>query len=392
MHAERLCLVRHGYYPADVRVRREAEALVDAGYEVDLICLRAPGEPARERVGGVGVLRLPMTHRRAGLGRYLFEYTAFPLAAALVLAARQVWRRYDVVQVHTMPDHLVFSAAVPKLMGARVILDLHEAMPELYKSKFGPSSRAVRIITAIERASVAFADRVLVVSEPHRDVIASHGIPREKLTIVMNAPDERLFAPLSARRSGNGSLVLVSHGTLVDRYGYETAIRALAIAREELPNAQLLIIGEGEDAPRLRAIASELGLDDRVRFLGSRPIDEISSHIAGADIGVVANELDEFTDIVVPTKLMEYVVLGVPAVVARSQAVEAYFDEGSVRFFAPGDPRELARALVEVAGDPRRARARARRAAKAFLADHGWSRSRERYLALVAGLSRRAPR
>jgi glycosyltransferase involved in cell wall biosynthesis len=384
----RLCLVRQGYYPADVRVRREAQALLDAGYEVDLVCLRGEGESARERVGGVDVRRLPLTHRRAGVARYLFEYTAFPLLAMATVGALQLRRRYDAVQVHTMPDHLVFAALVPKLLGARVLLDLHEAMPELYKSKYGPSSWAVRVITFVERASVRFADRALVVSEPHRDAIVAHGVPAEKLTIVMNAPDERIFRPLNGSRRPGPGFVLVSHGTLVERYGYETAIRAVALARGELPDVRLVIIGDGEDAPRLRRLAHELGVHDRVEFLGLRPLDEIPEHLAGAHVGVVANELDEFTDIVVPTKLMEYVASGVPAVVARSRAVEAYFDEASVRFFAPGDPSDLARAIVELAAAPEAADQRARTAADRFAATHAWRRSRARYLELVGELIR----
>lgn len=386
--AGRVCIVRQGYYPSDPRVRREAEALVELGYEVDLVCLREPGQARRETVGGVRVRRLPFTHRRESAARYLFEYTAFPLLAAAVVAALHLRRRFDVVQVNTMPDHLVFAAAVPKLLGARVVLDMHEAMPELYISKFGASPRAVRVITAVERASAAFADDVLTVSEPHRAVIAGHGVPAGKLRVVMNSADERLFRPMTNGHDPAAGPVLVTHGTLVARYGFQTAIRAMALLRDELPAARLMIIGDGEHAGALRELIAELGVEDRVELLGRRPLDEVPALLARADIGVVPNDLDDFTDIVVPTKLMEYVAMGLPAVVARSKAVEAYFDAASVAFFAPGDAEDLARAIVALAGDRAAARNMAERARSGFLAEHSWSVNKRAYAEIIGVASR----
>jgi glycosyltransferase involved in cell wall biosynthesis len=380
---ERICILRQGYYPADPRVRREAEALVDFGWDVDLICLRGDGERPRERAGGVNVHRLPLGHRRAGIARYLFEYSAFPLLAALRLTRLHLRRRYRVVQVNTIPDHLVFAALLPKRLGARIVLDMHEAMPELYVSKFGASRRAVGVITAVERASTSFADRVIAVSEPHRAVLATRGVPADKLTVVMNSPDERIFRRADEGHAPASGCVLISHGTLVERYGFDTAIRAIGIMRDRVPHARLVILGDGEHGPALRRLAADLEVLDRVEFRGRRPLDEIPRHLARAHIGVVSNERDAFTDLVVPTKLLEFVAMGLPAVVARSRAVEAYFDESSVQFFAPGDPADLARAVAELAADDARRRQLATAARRAFLSTHCWSRMREVYGGLL---------
>lgn len=386
--SERICIVRQGYYPADPRVRREAQALLDYGWAVDVICLRREGERARERAGGVDIHRLPVQHRRASIARYLFEYSVFPMLAAIRLARLHLRRRYDIVQVNTMPDHLVFAAALPKLLGARVVLDMHEAMPELYASKFGASPRAVRFIEAVERASARVADRVIVVSGPHRAAIAEHGVPADKLTVVMNSPDERIFKRPDEQRARAPGCVLIEHGTLVERYGFDVAIRAMGILRSRLPQARLVIIGDGEHGPALRTLAADLGLLDRVEFLGRRPLDEIPGHLARAHIGVVSNEIDAFTDLVVPTKLLEFAAIGLPAVAARTRAVEAYFDESSVQFFAPGDPADLARAVLELASNDARARSLAASAQRTFLASHSWTNMKQVYGELLESVAR----
>ena len=96
-----------------------------------------------------------------------------------------------------MPDFLVFSALGPKLLGAKVILDVHDLMPELYASKFGlPESHwIIRALKWVERLSVRFADAAVAVHQPHLDALVAHGNPADKFTIVMNLPDPDMFRP-----------------------------------------------------------------------------------------------------------------------------------------------------------------------------------------------------
>src|SRR5262249_61380885 len=151
-----LCLHR----PAEPRPRRAAEALVQEGMHVELVCLRRSEEEAsREIVNGVDVRRLPLRRRRGGATVYLAQYAAFILVTFVLLVARSLRRRFDLVHVHNMPDVLVFSALVPKLLGAKVILDLHDPMPELLVTIFSlePGSPAVGLLQRLERCSIPFA-------------------------------------------------------------------------------------------------------------------------------------------------------------------------------------------------------------------------------------------
>lgn len=384
----RILVLRQAGFPRDPRVKREVDALIARGHDVDVVCLRWPGEPANEVVGGVRVLRLPLAHRRAGVARYVWEYGAFFAAAAVIAALWHLRRRYALVQVNTLPDLLVFAALVPKLTGAHVLLDLHEAMPELARSAFGwgPRHLLVRALATAEQAAIRFADACLAVSEPCLARYVERGARRAKFTVVMNTADPALFAPRRPRSqvdpAGDGRARLVSHGTLVERHGFDVLIRALA----EVPRARLEILGDGETRPALERLAAELGIADRVTFAGFVPLQDIPGRISQAQLGVVANRRDVFTDLVVPTKLMEYAALGIPVVVARTPAVEAYFDNSMVAFFAPGDSTDLAHVIASLIADPARGDSLVAQAEAHFNARYGGPVMAERYLGVVEAL------
>src|ERR1700730_5221725 len=110
------------YFPEEAHVRKNAEALIAAGYEVDVICLRDRGEKAREAVKNARVHRLPLMHKRTSALRYIFEYAAFFAMASWLLTWLQLRRRYSIVEVYNVPDAIVFVALLPRLLGAKVVL------------------------------------------------------------------------------------------------------------------------------------------------------------------------------------------------------------------------------------------------------------------------------
>jgi len=169
--SKRACMVVHSFYPDDPRVRRETEALLGDGWQVDVICLRGEGEAKHEDCNGAQVHRLAVRrHRGAGFAIYMLEYMHFFVLASALLARLQIRKRFNVVQVHNMPDFLIYTAAIPKMLGARLVLDIHDLVPELYGSKFGgkPGHPAIRMARWTERRSGAFASQVLTAGEPFR--------------------------------------------------------------------------------------------------------------------------------------------------------------------------------------------------------------------------------
>lgn len=345
----------HEYYPKDFRVRREAESLVRQGHEVDVIALRQDGEPFRERVAGVSVLRLPVRrHRGQPLYVYLAEYVSFFLLAQGPLVSRTLCRRYNVVHVHNPPDFLVYAAAVPRLLGARVVLDVHDRVPELYSERFQGGGLVIRFLSLVERRCLRWADRVVTVHQPYADRLVDAGVPREHLTIVHNSADERMFPRIEAAAAlePGRPVRLLHHGTLMHRYGADVLVEATALLDLPASRIRVDIVGDGDLRPELERLIAAHGLADRVVLHGHRRTEDLASFIERADLGIVPNRRSSFTDGILPTKLLEYVQMGRPVIVSRTQVVETYFREESVNFVPAGDAAALAAAIRAYIADP----------------------------------------
>lgn len=387
----RICVVRQLYFPLDPRVRQEVEALVADGHQVDVISMRRPEEPAFEQNGNVTIRRVPLEHYRGGgLGRYFLEHTAFMLAAGLLLSVLHLRRRYHLIQVNSIPDTLVFVALVPRLMGARVLLDLQECMPEFFASKFNTSMRSIgpRIMGWLEQASVRFAHRVITPNDSMREAFISRGTPAEKVGVVMNSTDETLFDPgrFPPHQRADDRFTLICHGSIEERYGLDTVIRAVALLKDEIPGLHLKIFGEGSYLDELRALARRLAIDHRVYFSGGFvPIDTLLGAIASADAGVVAMKRDIFRDLTLCLKMFDYIAMRRPAIVSRTSSVERYFDGSCFQLFESDDPHDLARAIRELHADPSLGERLVRHVTEVQL-PYRWPRQRERYQRIVASV------
>jgi glycosyltransferase involved in cell wall biosynthesis len=386
------CMHAHAFFPLEVRIAAEVRAAVDAGFEVDVVCLRGEGEPAVDVCEGATVYRLPISHvHGAGPIRVVGEYLGFTILAALKAARLAIRRRYDVVQVHNPPDFLVAAALVPRALGSRIVLDIHDLSPDMYNMRFEGrrgAGGADRILRMIERAAVSFADEVLTVHEPYRQELIGRGAPAAKVSVVLNTLDERLV-PGTERREALGRFVVSYHGTVTPHYGVELLVGAAAAALEEIPELAIEIYGRGDSVPDVRSRAEELGIGGRVHVHDEwRPQRDVLAIVQNAAVGVVPNLPTRLNRFALSTKLFEYVALGVPVVCSDLATLRTYFSEDEVLFFRPGDERSLAAALVEVAQSPDAARARAV-AAHARYQSYRWPVNAERYVKVVKKAARR---
>lgn len=386
----RIWMIAFTHYDADPRVRREAEALVAAGHRVRVLALRRPEQEARATFGGVEVHRLPVARRRGREVRgYLKLYSIFFLHAFWRTTCALIRGEIDAVHVHTMPDFLVFAALLPRLWGKPVILDIHDTMPELYAVKFGLplTSLPVRLLALQERMAARFASRVIAVHEPHRDLVCQRGTPAKKTVIIMNLPDERIFARNGRPRVEPGGGIdrpyeLVYHGTLAPRHGVRTAILACERLRPALPRLRLRIVGDGDERASLMALVSERRLGDIITFSsGTVPVDQLPAALAGAQLGLVPGRSDASTDLMLPTKLLEYLQLGIPVVCSPLGAVRHYFGADGLTYAAAGDVDAWAEMILKHARDPELG-LRQLSVAGRFLELHRWSREKSKLLAL----------
>lgn len=387
---KRICMVAYTHYRTDARPRREAEALAARGDKVDFLALHEPEAPEREIIGGVQIIRLPEERYRGSRTRlYLASYTRFFLRAMAAVTWRHLSKRYDVVHIHTMPDLMVFASGLVKAFGTKVILDVHDTMPELYQSKFalGEQHPLIRLLGLQESLSCRFADRVICVHEPHRKLVVSRGVDPNKVSVVLNVPDANVFGPVVGFEppAQNGPARLVYHGTVATRLGVDIAVEAFARVRDRLPESRFDIYGTGDDDGRIRALIDSLGLQDQVAFAGRQfQVDAIPRLLAGATLGVVSNRDDPATRYMLPVKLLEYAHLGIPIVAPRLPTIAHHFDEASVTYFEPGNVASLAEAIVGLLGDPMRQQAQASNAAL-FARSNGWETMKNRLYEVVDG-------
>ncbi|HEX5417059.1 MAG TPA: glycosyltransferase family 4 protein [Chloroflexota bacterium] len=387
------CVIAQSRLIWDARARREAEILLSEGWTVDLMCLREPGGPWLDRWNQARVLHLPgRRHHGSKLFAYLVEYLTFFTSATLCVSLLTLRRRYTLIHVHNLPDFLVFAATIPRLLGARVLLDIRDPVPDLYLSKFGgdPGRFAVRAARWIERVSTTFADHVLAPGEPSRQRLLGRGVPADKVTNILNSADPRLFRP-DRHAVDRGHFTLVYHGSLFKRNGVDLVVRAVHQLRREIPELRLIIAGEGEEADYLKHLVEQLDLSEQVVLAGSLPLERTVELVGQADLGVAPYRQDTFTDLVYPTKSFECIAMGIPVIMSRLAGIADLFPDVPDVFVQPGEVAALAERIRQLYQDPERLR-RLNEALQHSYAPYAWEGQRRTFLALVGRLVNRQRR
>lgn len=391
LSGKRAASVVFSYFPSDPRPRREALSLVNSGMTVDYFCLRdGPGTPARETSDGIQVTRLPITRQRSHWIRYMVQYAGFFITVSVLLSWRSLRRHYDLIHVHNMPDFLVFAALIPKWLGARVVLDLHDPMPEVFVSIFksGEKHPFVRLLKLQERLSIAFADLAITPNIAFKERFVARGCPPDKMNIVMNSPQEEIFGPMPepphpARQPGQPFRVMY-HGSLVGRHGLDTAVEAVSMLRQWLPDVVFDIYGA--HTPYVdEVLAAAKG--DGIRYHGLKSQAEIAALIVRSDLGIIPNRRTVFTEINMPTRVFEFLACGRPVICPDTRGIRDYFDDSSMIFFEPSSSKDLARCIKWVYENPAATREKVVNGQQVY-ARHRWKDEEQVFKQLMVGLLR----
>ena len=366
------------------------------GRQVDVFALRRTGDLPHDVLAGVQIYRLDVQrHQGAGLATYIREYLSFLARAGWAVTRHHRRRRYAVLQVHTLPDFLVFAGLPLRLRGVPLILDLHEAMPEFFQARFPGASNPIvhRLLMLQERASIGFASAVLTVNDALGQRLIDLGVPPDKVTVLLNSPSLQLFdAAAHPRRdfAEDGVVRLVYAGALSPTYEVDVALAAVARLGEVRPDLEVHLEVYGRDFGERSLVddAARLGLLDRVTFHGRVPLEAVPAAIAAADIGLAPTRRNAFTDFSLSTKIFEYGAMGKPVVASRLPMIERTFPSGTVATYEPGDAEDMAHRIVELADDRADRESRVART-DARVRELGWDREAERYRALVDRLARR---
>jgi glycosyltransferase involved in cell wall biosynthesis len=383
--AKRACVIRQGIYPYDLLIRREAEALRDDGFKVDVICQRSREDKAEETIDGIHVYRLPITLRREGIIPYVASYICFFFSVAFRLTALHLRHRYSLIQVNTMPDFLVFATLIPRLMGAKVGLVMYEPMPELWATLYD-SQFLMKSLEIIQRLAIRYAHVVFAVTQQQKDTFVARGANSNKITVILNVPETRFWEQFVPETTvSNECFTLICHGRIEERYGHDTMLQAIEQVKSQIPNLRLRILGNGKYVDRFVERIKEMELETFVQYLGWVSLQRMTEELHKADVGIVAQESSLYSNLVHTGKMYDFLAFGKPVLASRLKAVRAYFDEDALRFFEPGDADSLAEAILDLYQHPDKRQALVDNSQRLYI-QYKWDKQKKIYLSAYRAL------
>ncbi|MGD1154711.1 MAG: glycosyltransferase [Terriglobia bacterium] len=380
-------MLGYTFYDFDNRVMRYADTLAQEGHSVDVIVLK---QPQQSFITSENLVRIIRIQKRSGTERskfsYLLKLTLFLLKATVLLSILQIRKRYDIIHVHNVPDFLVFAALIPKLTGSKIILDIHDILPEFYASKFksNQKSLAFRALVLLERWSAKFADRVVLSNHLWYSRYTSRSAGPEKCSVILNFPNPALFFPRRGRDQKSG-FTFIYPGTLNWHQGLDIAIKAFAILAKKTDSCRFDILGVGPSKYDLQALITSLGLEGRVQIRDSVPLTNLPEVVASADCGVVPKRAEGFGGEAFSTKILEFMAMGIPVIAAATPIDRYYFDDSLLLFFGSGDEHDLASKMEEMVGNAQ-LRTRLSEQGLAYSRRNCWTEKRKIYLELIEAL------
>ena len=382
-----ICMVAYTNYLSDARVRRAAETLAALpNYRVTVLVLRQSDTARTYELSDVTIQELNLSkYRGKSSAKYMLEYMKFLFLALWACTNRFLKGSLDAVHVHNMPNFLVFSAIIPRTFGKRVVLDVHDTLIETYASKFLESGTKtthailMRLLMFEESLSCRFASSIICVNHIQKKALTDRGIPNEKITVVLNAPDPRWFdssKSLLDNDTVNSPFRLVYFGTLTKRLGVDLAIRAVSALSGSIPDLEFHVIGDGEQRAEFLRLSESLGVEKNVCFYEKiYPVDELSQILQGMHLVIVPNRRNVATELMLPVKMLEGVALGIPIVAPRLKAIQYYFPDETVFYYEPGSVESLGH-VIRQAYESKELRIAKAAKAREFLVEYGWERHR----------------
>jgi glycosyltransferase involved in cell wall biosynthesis len=391
----KVCMLAYSFYESDMRILRYAKTLAERGDLVDVIALRREGTSTFEVLQGVNVYRIQLRQRneRNWLD-YLIRVMRFLFVSAFALTQKHLSKSYDVIHVHSVPDFLVFAAVVPRLLGAKVILDIHDVLPEFFAEKFKADKKSLKfkLLLFAEYISVRFSDHVIIANDLWYERLIKRSAKADRCTAIVNYPDSEVFRPRNRSVAVKENFLITYPGTLNAHQGLDIAIRAVAKIKDEIPDLEFHIYGEGPAKPALVDLSLQLGLSQIVIFHEFLTCNQIAEVMALSDLSVVPKRASsEFGNEAMSTKIMEFMSLGVPVIVARTKVDTYYHNDSRVKFFESENPLDLANAILLLRRDIKLRQFLASNAS-AYVKNNNWHEKKQVYLQLVEGLCLRKSR
>jgi len=231
-----------------------------------------------------------------------------------------------------------------------------------------------------------FVHAVITANSSFKNNLVKRGIPANKITVVNNVADPKLFNRNRYRkeRHSRSRFTLIYPGTIAPRYGLDVAVRALPLLATRIPQLRLVVMGpQVEYVDELVKLAEQLGVSPFVQFNPLVPLGEVARQMGQADVGIYPALPDHHMSIAMPSKVPEYAAMGIPIVASRLRVLEDAFTDSAIMFFDPGNVEQFARCVLELFESPARRDELVRNADSIFVRTHSWSNERHVYFDLL---------
>jgi glycosyltransferase involved in cell wall biosynthesis len=371
----RILMLTESAFPNDTRVRNEAYALTNAGYNVSVIALRRYDyEKPTEFVNGVNVYRVPevvlfkktesskswlqiQLYRIKSAVGYIFEYFYFTFACFLVSVYLAIKEGFDAVHLHNPPNTLFIIGLFYRMFGKKFVFDHHDLEPELYLSRYGiETSFIYKVLLLEEKLCLKSANIVIATNESYKEIEIKRGnLKQGKIFVVRNGPDLQTFRPVDSDKElqNMGKKILVYIGVMGPQDGVDHLLRSLGEIVYSMGRTDLysVIVGRGDAVEDLKVLRDELQLRDYVRFTGRIPIEDLLRYLTSADICLDPNPSNPLNDSSTWIKVMEYMALAKP-IVSFDLKETRYSAQEAAIYVPPNDEKEYAKAIVKLMDDP----------------------------------------
>ena len=355
---KRVCMIAMASYPGDPRIRRQAEALDEAGCEVDVLCRYSGKQPPKQKFGNVTAYRIMNAPPRENKIIYFLQSILFLIVAFFRLLPLSIKRKYKVIQAHNLPDYLIFAGVFHKIFGVKLILDIHDPSVDLFEEKWpGKQNRLLKYFIKIaEKYSCKISDHLITVTNTCKEKLVERGNPPEKITVIFNSANESVFKYDYTRnfQKIEKGIKLFYHGTIAERFGLHIAVKAMQLVLEEIPGSTLDVYGKIDSSygVYLEELIVKCNLENHVYIKGLVQRELIPEMIRNSDIGIVPHLNSDYANLALPTKAFEYISSGLPLISIYLSDLAQTFGEKSITFYRGNNAQDLAEKVISLAKDP----------------------------------------
>ncbi len=341
-------MILDGEYPNDIRVRKEAESLADSGIKIQVVTRWKKGQARKELINGVQVIRLGAHYsfRKKGINDVLTALFFFDFLFYWHLKSffkKEVYN--EIIHVHDLPLIRTIRHLFPEKY---IVLDMHENYPEMLLAlKMIPKS-LIKVMKdrlffstkrwkKYESKAIRLPNHIIAVVDEMKDkIIREYKIPSEKISVISNY--EKLeFHDVKQQDNflfKNDVFYITYVGGISPVRGLETVIQSVLSFKDSKKNVELVILGSGNEAyiNSLKTLARDIGVIDKVHFLGQKPFNQIGYYIHNSGANIIPHIKNAHTDHTIPHKLFQIMMSKSPLLVSNCKPFKRIIGRNNAGF------------------------------------------------------------